>query len=142
MTDDVRCRVSPNPFSPYANADPDVRHLVPSLFGFGPTAGVLALTACERMAVVPDEPLRDATGRLGDLPPGLCPVCVSVATGEGAPGGGDPDVCRECGDGSSQGEWCALCRQDLHEQWWPTRNVNAALGTSEPAQPNQKETTK
>lgn len=127
MTD----RIKPNPYSPYADADPDVRHLFPSFFGNLPTPGGLALTGCERMAVVPEETLTDVTdlldaGRISDLPPGLCPVCVSVATGEGSAGGDGADVCRECGARTSHGDWCALCRQDLHDEWWPNREASDA----------------
>jgi hypothetical protein len=118
MTD----RIPPNPHSPYATADPDLRHLIPSLFGILPNPGGLTLTACERMAVVPDGTLGDATdalaeSRAADLPPGLCPICVGAVTGESVPGKQGPDTCRECGSGSSQGEWCALCRQELHDEW-------------------------
>lgn len=123
-------RVTPNPHSPYANAHPNARHLLPSFLGLAPTPGGLALTACDRMAVVPLEPLGDATdllraGRIGELPPGLCPSCVGAVVGEEPPEG-DPrlptQVCRECECPSSQGEWCALCRQELHEAWWPSRS--------------------
>lgn len=128
-------RVPPNPYSPYADADPDVRHLIPAFFGLGPKPGALALTGCERMAVAPEEKLTDVTdlliaGRISDLPPGLCPVCISVATGEGVAGGDGTGECRECGAGTSHGDLCALCRQDLHEEWWPTRKAVAdVLGT-------------
>lgn len=120
MTD----RIAPNPYSPYANTDPNQRHLIPSFLGAPPNPGVLALTACERMTVVPDGTLGEATdalreGRLDDVPPGLCRSCVLVAT---ATGGADfrqsPQACEECGGQSSQGRWCALCRQELHEKWW------------------------
>ena len=129
-------RVAPNPYSPYANAIPNARHLLPSLFGLLPTPGGLAPTGCERMAVVPDEPLEDVTdlllaGRTRELPPGLCADCVGVAAGGGLAEDFPrfaPAICRECGGHSSQGEWCALCRQDLHDEWWPTRGASG--GTS------------
>ncbi|MFB4265361.1 hypothetical protein [Nonomuraea sp. GTA35] len=121
MTD---TKIEPNPYSPYANADPEYRHLILSLFGLKPSAGVLCLTACDRMAVAPEEPLQEATDKLGDggLPDGLCPSCVAMARSGEAPVPPRPQECRECGDLGSQGEWCALCRQELHEAWWPTRN--------------------
>lgn len=117
-------KITPNPFSPYANADPEWRHLIPSLFGLVPEPGVLCLTACDLMAVAPEEPLKDATDGLigGDnLPDGLCPSCVAMAQSGQSPVPPRPQECRECGDLGSQGEWCALCRQDLHDEWWPTR---------------------
>lgn len=125
-------RVSPNPYSPYANADPTVRHLVPSLFGCDPRPGGLVTAACGPMVVVREGPLGDATdalaeGRLDDLPDGLCRSCVLAATSWG--GIERPTVtqqCAECGGQSSQGEWCALCRQDLHDEWWPTREQTSA----------------
>ncbi|TDD31666.1 hypothetical protein E1287_25740 [Actinomadura sp. KC06] len=124
----TRC-VSPNPYSPYANALPNARHLVPGFLGATPVPGVLAPTACDRMAVVPTEPLEDVTdllivGRATSLPPGLCTTCVGAAVGEEPPEDDPrirPTTCRECGGASSQGEWCALCRQSLHDQWWSTR---------------------
>ena len=119
-------KITPNPYSPYANADPEHRHLIPSLFGIGPESGVLALTGCDRMAVVPEEPLRDATaavvgGDLASLPEGLCPSCVAMASSGEEPVPARSQECRECGSLGSQGEWCALCRQDLHDAWWATR---------------------
>lgn len=117
-------KITPNPHSPYANADPEYRHLIPSLFGLKPKPGVLCLTACDRMAVAPEEPLQDATDRLtdgGGLPDGLCPSCVAMAQSGEAPVPPHPQECRECGSLGSQGEWCALCRQELHDIWWATR---------------------
>lgn len=119
-------RVPPNPYSPFADADPDLRHLIPSPFGALPKPGGLTVTACERMAVVPEDTLKDVTdlliaGRVSELPPGLCPVCISVATGEGVAGGDGTGECEDCGDLTSHGDLCALCRQDLHDEWWPSR---------------------
>lgn len=119
-------KIEPNPYSPYANADPKYRHLLPSLFGIGPKPGVLALTACERMAVAPGEPLQDATdaiagGDVANLPAGLCTPCVMVATGRFTADRVQPARCEECGGDSSQGDLCALCRQELHDAWWATR---------------------
>lgn len=115
-------RVEPNPYSPYATADPDLRHMFVPFFGGIPDAGVLALAECERQAVVPADTVdcTDAVmeGRLTDLPPGLCPVCITVATGQGEPGQQHPETCRRCEGVSSQGEWCAMCRFELHEEWW------------------------
>lgn len=117
-------KIAPNPFSPYANADPEYRHLIPSLFGIAPKAGVLALTACDRMAVVPEEPLTDATDALdagAGLLDRLCPSCVAVAQSGDRPIPPRPNECRECGSLGSQGVICALCRQELHDAWWATR---------------------
>lgn len=126
-------RIESNPYSPYADADPDLRHLIPAFFGHLPKPGVLAVTACELMAVAPEEKLTEVTdllaaGRTSELPPGLCPVCISVATGQGTAGGDGTGECRECGTGTSHGDLCGLCRQDLHEQWWPTRQETPAEG--------------
>lgn len=127
-------RVEPNPFSPYADARPTARHLIPSFFGALPEPGVLALAACERMTVVPADSLTDVTdllraGRIGELPPGLCADCVGVAAGDGDPLGPVPGTCRECGSGSSHGDLCALCRQDRHEEWWPKRRTKISAQT-------------
>lgn len=119
-------RLTPNPRSPYADADSQYRHLVPGLFGIAPPEGVLTIAACGLMAVVPGGDLGDATDalvdhRLDDLPDGLCPRCVGVATGREGEIVGRLTACEECGSQTRHERWCALCRQDLHEQWWPTR---------------------
>lgn len=117
--------LTPNPHSPYADADPRYRHLLPSLFGIAPEAGVLCLAACGGMTVTP-ETLGDATealsdGRLSDLPEGLCPTCVAVASGQQDEARPDSQNCTSCDGTSSHGDLCALCRQELHDAWWPTR---------------------
>ena len=118
-------KIAPNPYSPYADADPDLRHSIASLFGSLPDAGVLCLTACERLAVAPPEGLkRDVLDEIaaGTLPEGMCPTCIAVVTGKGSAERRNPAVCEECGGDSSHRGLCALCRQELHKQWWPTRN--------------------
>jgi hypothetical protein len=126
-------KITPNPFSPYANADPEYRHLLASLFGIAPKPGVLALAACERMAVTPEETLKDATdalsiGDLASLPQGMCTPCMLVASGRADADRLAPQECRECESSSSQGAWCALCRQELHNIWWATRGQEPARG--------------
>jgi len=123
-------RLTPNPYSPYADAHSGYRHLVVGFLGALPPAGSLAVAACGGMAVVPDGRLSDATdalsrGSLNDLPPGLCPLCVAVATGERDEPSGVRGICRECGTGSSHFDLCAVCRQELHDEWWPTRDKEA-----------------
>ncbi|MEX3206041.1 hypothetical protein [Streptomyces acidiscabies] len=117
-------KLTPNPHSPYADANPDVRHIFPSPIFF-PTAkpGVLALTACEGMAVVPEEMTQTAPG--AELPEGLCPDCVTVMQG-GRPPKRPSSKCGECGSATWHGELCALCRQEKHEAWWPTREEQPA----------------
>jgi hypothetical protein len=125
MTD---TKIAPNPCSPYANADPDLRHAFPSFFGALPNPGVLTVTGCRRMAVVPESTPRDVLDEIaaGRLPEGMCPVCVKTAR-EGELHSDlsplPPQACRECESDSSQGEWCALCRQELHDEWWATRGT-------------------
>jgi hypothetical protein len=73
-------RIAPNPHSPYASANPDVRHIFPSpIFFPAPTPGVLAPAACNLMAVVPDELIETQPG--APLPDGLCADCVTVMQG-------------------------------------------------------------
>ncbi|MGW0486189.1 hypothetical protein [Nonomuraea sp. NPDC003214] len=109
----------PNPYSPYATATLSGRHVFPSFLGASPLPGVLGLAHCERMAVVPAEPL---SGLDLDQPqPGLCQACVNAAIGLAAPARQEPQDCQECGSVGSQGRWCALCRQDLHDHWWAAR---------------------
>lgn len=118
MTD----RLAPNPHSPYADADPNHRHVISGNSFFGsPRPGSLIPTACERLAVVPDEPLRNAYDD-ATLPDGLCPDCVTVMQGGDAPA--QPVAnCRECESLTAHDGLCALCRQSQHEAWWPTRGT-------------------
>lgn len=118
-------RVDPNPYSPFATADPDLRHLiVVPLPGSRPEPGRLVLTGCDRMAVVPDDVVRIAD----DLPSpdGACPVCflamATLARGlypscASLP----PATCGTCGSISSQGAMCAICRATAHEEWHARR---------------------
>lgn len=123
-------RITPNPYSPYATADPTTRHILPSpIFFPQAAAGVLAPTACERMAVVPEEPLRDALAGDGTLPEGLCPACVTVMQG-GQPPARVSSECRACESPTWHGELCALCRQEKHEKWWPTRGEQPAAAAA------------
>jgi hypothetical protein len=119
-------KIEPNPYSPYANADPAYRHFVPGFFGMVPESGVLSLTACDLMTVVPEEPLRETN--FDDLPEGLCPSCVAMAKDGQAPVLARPQECKECGSLGSQGEWCALCRQKLHAAWWATKGTESRNG--------------
>jgi hypothetical protein len=121
--DTVTDRIAPNPYSPYADADPSYRHVVPSLFGMDPPAGRLVPGACGRMVVTPSEPLQESDGT--ELPEGMCPACMTVVQG-GPELPIERGTCRECGGDSSHGDLCALCRQELHEAWWPTRDTAEA----------------
>jgi hypothetical protein len=108
--------IAPNPHSPYASAAPDVRHIFASPTFFpDPNPGVLALTACEGMAVVAEELVQTEPG--APLPDGLCPACVTVMEG-GEPPKRESSQCGECGSATWHGVLCALCRQDKHEAWW------------------------
>lgn len=117
--------VTPNPYSPYADADPQYRHIFPSpIFFPDPIPGGLALAGCERMAVVPTEPLQDAQAGDGILPDGLCPACLAAMRGEELPEDARRVAsCRDCGCSTDHDGLCAVCRQEAHEAWWPTRPV-------------------
>lgn len=120
--------LAPNPHSPYADADPNYRHIFATIVFFGdPAPGGLVPTACERLAVVPEEPLRDANEGDGVLPEGLCPVCVAVMQGGDEPRHPVTD-CRECEAVTNHAGLCALCRQEKHEAWWPTRDQQQPEG--------------
>ncbi|WP_171108635.1 MULTISPECIES: hypothetical protein [unclassified Streptomyces] len=120
-------KVEPNPHSPYANADPNYRHIFPSPIFFPQAApGVLALTACQGMAVVPEALIETEPG--APLPDGLCPACVTVMQG-GAPPKRPSSECGDCAAPTWHGELCALCRQEKHEAWWPTRDQQPAEAT-------------
>ncbi|MDQ1037238.1 hypothetical protein QFZ75_003654 [Streptomyces sp. V3I8] len=124
-------KIEPNPHSPYADAAPDARHIFPTPVFFSPAApGVLALTACEGMAVVPETLVE--TGPDAGLPEGLCAACVTVMQG-GAPPERTSSACGECGSATYHDTLCALCRQEKHEAWWPTRGeAPAAEGPAAP----------
>ncbi|MEV0691808.1 hypothetical protein [Streptomyces sp. NPDC050388] len=114
--------VTPNPHSPYANADPNYRHIFGTFVLFGdPEPGALTPTACKRLAVVPEEPLQNPNEGDGTLPEGLCPGCVSVMQG-GRAEKSDTAECGECDAATWHGELCALCRIAKHDEWWPTRD--------------------
>lgn len=123
--------IAPNPHSPYADADPNYRHIFAAFTFFGdPHPGGLVPTACERLAVVPEEPLRDANAGDGTLPDGLCPACLAAMRGEELPEDIRPVTdCRECESRTEHDGLCALCRQEKHEAWWPTRDT----ATKEPS---------
>jgi hypothetical protein len=113
-------RLGPNPYSPYASASPDYRHILPvPVFFPRPEPGVLAATACDLMAVVPDDLIETRPG--APLPAGVCPDCAAVMQG-GAPPERPSSLCGECGSATWHGDLCVLCRQENHERWWPIRN--------------------
>ncbi|ROO82634.1 hypothetical protein EDD29_0115 [Actinocorallia herbida] len=125
-------KLSPNPPSPYATANPEFRHLIPSFLGVSAVPGMLAFTTCDRMAVVPDSEPGDATdiliaGQLADLPEGLCPDCIAVATGQAVTGTTRmTGECSEC-RGGPQGVLCSLCRQSLHSEWQRQTRIHAQI---------------
>ncbi|MCI3240256.1 hypothetical protein [Streptomyces spinosisporus] len=112
--------VLPNPYSPYADADPLYRHLfpvfAPELVG-DPAPGSLVLTRCERMTVVPTEPITYTDELDGPLPAGLCPLCIAAHRGE-APPRFPTTECRRCESTTRHNGLCAICRQDQHADWW------------------------
>lgn len=111
-------RIEPNPYSPYATADAQWRHIFPALDVFGPPRpGALTVAGCERLAVVPNEPLRADAGH-PELPDGLCPMCVAAMRGEDLPEDARPESqCRECTGWTHHDALCALCRMQAHEEW-------------------------
>ncbi|MFG3090652.1 hypothetical protein ACGGAI_23810 [Streptomyces antibioticus] len=117
--------VAPNPYSPYADADPLYRHLIPvllpSLFG-EPAPGTLAATGCGRMAVVPDEPLRFVDEQDGPLPAGVCPACITAMTDGTTPPYAASD-CRRCESSTRHNGLCAQCRQEQHADWWDAQGT-------------------
>ena len=121
--------VAPNPSSPYANADPDTRHLIDGFFGASKPGGLIP-TACERLAVVPEEPLTAAGSAGPSWPEGMCPDCIKAYDAQmaGREYVDDRPVtdCRECESQTRHDRLCAICRQEKHEEWWPTRTVTGS----------------
>lgn len=109
--------VAPNPPSPFADADPQYRHLFAEMLPFGPPSpGVLALAGCDRLAVVPDT-LQTADPN-GELPDGLCPACLAVARGQEPPADVQPvSQCQTCESSTQHNGLCAMCRQEFHDVW-------------------------
>ncbi|MGI5286599.1 hypothetical protein ACQEVF_25125 [Nonomuraea polychroma] len=126
-------RVEPNPYSPYANADPDVRHLfaVPSWLMASPRPGTLTPTSCGALAVVPEAPIKITPG--DPLPEGVCGACARAHAADTVVARTGPLTdCQECGLGTTHGAICAMCRGDLHEAWWLVKNTaNAECACSE-----------
>ncbi|MFJ5804834.1 hypothetical protein [Streptomyces sp. NPDC093093] len=113
--------LAPNPHSPYATAAPDVRHIIPTLvFGALPTPGTLVAAGCDRLTVVPTEPLTNTAP--GDpLPDGLCPDCITAMNGGTLPDPGPARICTDCGLSTRHNGMCALCRMDAHDAWQAQR---------------------
>jgi hypothetical protein len=118
--------IAPSPYSPYADADPNKRHIfaVPAFLP-APEPGALLPTACEAMAVASEEAVETRLG--AELPDGMRPLCVAVING-GEPPALPSSACGECGSPTWHGKLCALCRQEKHEAWWPTRETAPAAG--------------
>ncbi|WP_128378512.1 hypothetical protein [Streptomyces cavernae] len=125
-----RTSVTPNPPSPYADADHRYRHLFPVLWPEllgDPEAGLL-LTGCGRLAVVPDEPLDDVRNH-DLLPDGLCPICVAVMNGS-APPLYPIGACRQCEARTAHNGLCAECRIEQHEAWQAARGQATDTATA------------
>ncbi|MGW3847152.1 hypothetical protein [Streptomyces fagopyri] len=117
----------PNPYSPYADADPLYRHLLPTLLPsmFGePAPGALVVAGCDRMVVVPDEPLRAADEPDAELPAGVCPACIAALRGD-RPAPATAVECQRCESTTRHTGLCALCRQEKHADWWQASNTYA-----------------
>lgn len=109
----------PNPYSPYATADPAARHVFQAFFGSFPPPDVLALTACAEFAVVPASLTK--TDR-GSPHAGLCTACVAAMQSRPLPEKVGPVTdCRFCEGSTLHDGVCALCRQEFHEEWWKIR---------------------
>lgn len=117
--------VTPNPHSPLADADDRYRHifLAPADLG-APRAGELMPTACDRLAVVPEESLRLAQG--SELPAGLCPACLASLHGEELPVDVRPISTCRCGLTTEHDGLCAMCRQEQHDVWWASQKASVA----------------
>lgn len=118
--------VTPNPYSPWADATPGQRHIfaVPDLFvrvGASPVPGTLASTSCGRLAVVPADVIEIGPDR--EQPVNACQACFD-AMREGRPRelACEPMPCADCGATTRLTGLCVLCRQERHDQWWTERH--------------------
>ncbi|MEU4947685.1 hypothetical protein [Streptomyces lavendulae] len=111
--------LTPNPSSPFATADPNVRHIIltSALFGV-PRPGALVLVGCDRLTVVPTEHLTAANSTDGTLPDGLCEDCVAEMQGAARATVQESSNCRECGLVTRHDGLCVLCRMEAHDEWW------------------------
>jgi len=126
--------VPPSPYSPYATADPDVRHLIPLPEEYGPPApGRLLPAGCHELAVVSDDSAEiDPATR--PLPRGLCAPCVASMRGLAVPDDTRPLTnCRTCGGETRYNHLCALCRAEAHQLWQTVRTTPAPTPTQQPA---------
>ena len=113
--------VAPNPYSPYATADPERRHALPvpallAASGATPAPGTLALTSCGQLAVVPADVILVEPG--ATFPPIACPPCLEALAADRID---EPpreiELCPECDRPTPYG-LCILCRQERHDAWW------------------------
>lgn len=112
--------ITPNPYSPFADADPGKRHVfaMPAfLIQVPPQPGELLVTGCSRLAVVPDE-VQEKTPS-AEIPDGVCDLCVAALRSDTILEDARPlSACGDCGGPTRHDGLCALCRRRKHEQWW------------------------
>uniref|UniRef100_A0AAU2A1R1 Uncharacterized protein n=1 Tax=Streptomyces sp. NBC_00093 TaxID=2975649 RepID=A0AAU2A1R1_9ACTN len=125
--------VPPSPYSPYATADPDVRHLIPLPPEYGPpTPGTLLPAGCHELAAVSDDPT-EIDPATEQLPSGLCALCVASMRGLAVPDDTRPLTnCRTCGGETRYNSLCALCRAEAHQLWQAVRTTPAPTPTQQP----------
>lgn len=127
-------RVAPNPYSPFADAEPELRHLfpVPAFINAAPEPGRLTATGCNRLAVVPADVVEIAP--TDALPDNLCPVCVQTMHADSLPSDRRPvAACHRCLAPTRHDGLCALCRQSMHEHWQaerPTARSQSRTGSA------------
>lgn len=119
--------VDPNPYSPYATADPNARHVLDILLPVGVKTGRLSLTACGNLAVVPEE--LTSLKETDTIPKGMCKPCLEVAVNGQEVEMREMTPCIECQTMTEHGGICAVCRMEGHDNWKEeTKNDGAAEG--------------
>lgn len=113
--------VPPNPYSPYATANPAERHLFRTIVG-PPSAGALLHTCCDGLAVVPEDVI-ELDPAAEQLPDGVCATCVAVFRGLTVPIAKVETACVECGTITILNHLCALCRSQAHLLWARVRTT-------------------
>lgn len=111
--------VTPNPYSPFATADPSLRHIIPvlRLLNAAPIAGGLSTTGCGQLAVVPADVIEVRPGH--PFPAIACRACIAAMNADRIDNPAAERLpCSNCESLTPYPGLCILCRQERHDAWW------------------------